>query len=110
MIISIIPWIYIALIVILILLLLSWSNDSKLIMPYWHYNWALYDLGPIRGDKYVREKQYTKLGNWVKKVPGVVSIPIMLPYYLVVWPIWVIYTGINQMVSYVVQLLCTPLI
>jgi len=109
-----------ALIAALVVVLLDWysiENNLSLIMPVWDYRWTLYKPSTTHNAYvgkdicvYATERQYTKFGNWVKRVPGIVSLPILIFYYLLVWPVWVIYTGINLTVSFVIGLLFKPLI
>ena len=87
-----------------------------MILPEWSYHCALYKPGSFRYlgigcfAECLNERKYTKFGDWVKEVPGVVSIPILIPYYLVIWPIWVIYTFINVILTMVIGFLFTPVI
>lgn len=88
-----------------------------MILPEWSYHCALYKPGSFRyltnGDLFyecISEREYTKFGNWLKRVPGIISLPILVPYYLVVWPIWAIYTFTNEVLTMVIGLLFTPII
>lgn len=90
------------------------ADRGKLVLPIWSYTRIFYKPGRIYYSggwwECVSERKYTKFGDWVKEVPGVVSIPILIPYYLVIWPIWVIYTFINVVLTMVIGFLFTPVI
>lgn len=95
--------VYVGVMVIVFICIGVHQYDIKLVFPEWDYNRGLYK-------QVVYDREYTKFGKWVKKVPGIVSIPILIPYYLVVWQIWVAYVVINSTVSLIYRILFNPII
>ena len=90
------------------------TDRGKLVLPIWSYTRIFYKPGRIYYSngwwECVSEREYTKFGDWVKEVPGIVSLPILLPYYLIVWPIWAIYTLCNYALSAILRLLFAPVL
>lgn len=81
------------------------------LLPTWHCDWALYKRGSIRGNyECVSEREYTRFGNWMGKIPGIIGLPILIVYYLITCPIWAIYHVLRGVIYILITLLMTPII
>ncbi len=86
-------------------------------LPYWAPSDIFYTAVNVRIDKIKGgglfggsaysinyEKDYTKLGLIMAKVPGVITLPFLIAYYLVAYPLWFVY----EFLGVVLELLTEP--
>ncbi len=78
---------------------LSWE-PSDIFYKQYNFKVSKYDPLDISSDK-----EYTKLGKWIKSLPGILAYPIVIVIYFIVGLIWAI-CGILYVL---IQLLTKPI-
>lgn len=82
-----------AVVVLLFLMLHNLAHNTRYrrILCNWEPNRVFYKTIVIPDDKYdLSYREYTKMGKWLQKIPGVISGPFLLMYYVPAYIIWCI--------------------